>query len=127
MSGLSKITLARAFRAQGVTLKYPARSRSGIRWDDGAVVIAIDAARVRSSADGHRCLLCAPIPEAAADISDPAIAHERREHCLLAARHGGADGRWRGQYWASWGIVARAERRALRPWDEHAAYARAAA
>lgn len=126
MSGLSKITLARAFRAQGVTLKYPARSRSGIRWDDGAVVIAIDAARVRSSADGHRCLLCAPIPEAAADISDPAIV----ELDALVDAHGVLTlsvERWRGRYWASWGIVARAERRALRPWDEHAAYARAAA
>jgi hypothetical protein len=124
---LSHLSLGQAFDAQGVSLKYPARSRSGIRWDDGAVVIAIDEADVRSSADGFRCRLWAPAVGADAAGVDRPSTEERLEHCRLAARHGGADGllvkfgalveanviltlhvaRRGAEYWASWGTIAR--------------------
>jgi hypothetical protein len=125
--GLSQLSVANAFKAQGVQLKYPSRSRSGIRWEDGVVVIAIDEADVRASADRFRCLLWSPVSESSAAGQDRPILRERREHARLAARHGSADGllvrrgglvdanavlalrveRRRGEYWATWGSGAR--------------------
>ena len=122
-------SITQAFRAQGVALKYPIRSRSGIRSDDGAVVIAIDEIDVRVSAEGFRCRLWAPGAEAGTCATDWPSMKERLEHCRLAARHGGADGllikagsliepgvvltlyvERRGvEYWASWGSTARSE------------------
>ena len=125
---LIQVSVAEAFRTHGVTLKYPSRSRSGIRWDDGMVVIAVDTAQVRESAEGFRCLLWAPRHDIGAGDDDSSSAKERLEHCRLAARHGGADGllveeggvvepdtlltlyveRRGREYWASWGNIARA-------------------
>lgn len=125
--GLSQLSVAQAFKAQGVVLKYPSRSRSGIRWEDGAVVIAIDEADVRASAEGFRCLLWSPVTQTRTSGQDRTILRERLEHLRLAARHGSADGllikrggvvsanavlalqveRRRGEYWATWGAGAR--------------------
>lgn len=125
--GLSQLSVVQAFKAQGVVLKYPSRSRSGIRWEDGAVVIAIDEADVRASAEGFRCLLWSPVAESRAPGQDRPVQRERLEHVRLAARHGSADGllvkrggvvsanavlafqvqRRRGEYWATWGAGAR--------------------
>jgi hypothetical protein len=127
--GLSRLSISQAFKAQGVTLKYPARGRSGVRWDDGAVVIAIEAAAVEASADGFHCLLWAPRRNAGL-LADRCVYDERLEHCRIAARHGGADGLLMGEgglvdahtvlplhvacrdgeYWAWWGSVVRALR-----------------
>jgi len=118
-------SIGEAFRAQGVPLKYPVRSRSGIRSDDGAVVIAIEECDVHVSADGFRCRLWGP----GVDSSDWPTMKERLEHCRLAAQHGGADGllikaglavepdvlltlyveRRGSEYWASWGSTARGQ------------------
>lgn len=123
----SHLSLGQAFDAQGVKLKYPTRSRSGVRWDDGAVVIAIDEVDVVASADGFRCRLWAPASGRYAVGADSASSEERLHHCRLAARHGGADGllvrcgalvdanailtlhvaRRSAEYWASWGTIAR--------------------
>ena len=122
-------SITHAFWAQGVSLKYPVRSRSGIRSDNGAVVIAMDQVDVQASADGFRCRLWAPGARFAACADDWPSMKERLEHCRLAARQGGADGllitpgatiepgviltlcvERRGlEYWASWGNTARSE------------------
>ena len=62
------VSLERAFRAQRVTLSDP-HSWSGVRADDGTVVIAIRRADVRSTGDGFSCLLWSPIA-ARRDSSD---------------------------------------------------------
>jgi hypothetical protein len=142
-----QISIVQAFKAQGVNLKYPARSRSGIRWDDGAVVIAIEESDVHASADGFCCRLWAPISETRKAPVDWPSMKERLEHCRLAARHGGADGllihkgalveadfvltlhvaRRGPEYWASWGTSARARRGTLLPSpDLHSGYRAAA-
>ncbi len=127
--GLSQLSVAQAFKAQGVALKYPSRSRSGIRWEDGAVVIAIDEAEVHASAEGFRCLLWSAVPQTRAPGPDRTILRERLEHIRLAARHGSADGllikrggvvtanavlalqvkRRLGEYWATWGAATRVQ------------------
>ncbi|HUG76140.1 MAG TPA: hypothetical protein VML57_01500 [Burkholderiales bacterium] len=117
-----------AFKAQGVALKFPARSWSGIRCDDGAVVIAIREGDVQLGDEGCSCLLWAPLAEGAAPWVDRPIRQERLEHCRLAVLHGGADGlilrgagaeadpyellalhveKLGGEYWARWGAAAR--------------------
>ena len=53
------LSRARAFEWHGVTLKFPARSRSGVRADDGMVVFALPAAQVRLDDWGCSCLLWA--------------------------------------------------------------------
>jgi hypothetical protein len=125
--GFSELSLAHAFKAQGVGLKYPSRSRSGIRWEDGVVVFALEEVDVRPSAGGFRCLLWSPVSERRALGADRAGLQERHEHARLAARRGSADGllvksgavvdanavltlrveRRRGEYWASWSTSAR--------------------
>ena len=143
-----QLSVGQAFRAQGVTLKYPTRSRSGVRSEDGAVVIALERSEIEASADGYRCRLWSPLSETCtAGVNWPSM-KERLEHCRLAARHGGADGllieqgaavepdvvvtmhvERRGvEYWASWGTVARSQRGALlRTSVSQAAYAAASA
>ena len=44
-----RISRIEAFAAQGVTLAYPSRSWSGVREDDGAVVIAMREGENRST------------------------------------------------------------------------------
>jgi hypothetical protein len=121
------LSLERAFRVHGVTLTAPG-SWSGIRDEDGDVVIAVRRAKVRSTADGFSCLLWSPLDERRSDCSDEPHMEERLAHCRLAARAGGAEGllvegmadevhlgsivtmhvqKRQNQYWATWGFAAR--------------------
>jgi hypothetical protein len=81
-----------AFAAQGVTLSSPAHSWSGIREDDGAVVMAIREADIECAFDGYRCLLWTPAIEGTAQGLSGAARRERLRHCRLAVLLGGADG-----------------------------------
>lgn len=120
---------AQAFAAQGVTLSYPEHSWSGIRDEDGAVVIAIREADIERAFDGFRCLLWTPAIEGAAQGVYGCARRERLRHCRLAVLHGGADGLLvgrdsaqverdalltlrvelrGGEYWAHWGSAASA-------------------
>jgi hypothetical protein len=115
---------AQAFAAHGVTLRFPARSLSGVRSEDGVVLFAVRADDVRTDADGSSTPLWTPARAAL----DRASSDERLEHCRLAMRQGGAEGfvlnraprdercafalrvvRAGHEYWARWGSVARAE------------------
>lgn len=122
-----RISRVQAFSEQGVTLAYPARSWSGVRAEDGMVVIAIREGEVQASFDGFSCLLWSPVIEGATEWVDRPIKHERLTHCRLAVRYGGAEGLLIGgsgatvdqgsvlelriekrgaEYWAFWGTVA---------------------
>jgi hypothetical protein len=126
-AGYRMISRVQAFADQGVTLAYPARSWSGVRDEDGAVVIAIREGEIQSSFDGFRCLLWSPVIEGATEWLDRPIKQERLHHCRLAALFGGAEGllvsgasaqvarssvlslrveKLRGEYWAFWGSAA---------------------
>lgn len=87
-----KISRLEAFAEQGVSLAYPARSWSGVREDNGGVVIAIREGEVQSAFDGFRCLLWSPVIEGATQWVDRPIKQERLSHCRLAWTFGGADG-----------------------------------
>ena len=82
------IPRVRAFEARGVSLKYPSRSRSAVRADDGAVILAIRARDLRRHRRGARCVVWKP-DEASA--MDPASRDELLEHCRLAALRGNAE------------------------------------
>ena len=122
----SAATRARYFQSHGVMLESPARSRSGIRSDDGVVVFGLPVARVRVDAWGCSCLLWSR--------KDALLDHvgtlETLRHCRLAMRQGVAEGFLLGtddapverrqllalrvakagaEYWAKWGCVTRAE------------------
>jgi hypothetical protein len=119
-----------AFQLRGVTLTFPARSRSGRRGADGMIVFAMPAAAVRMDEWGCSCLLWLPARAVGKGAMDRALSLERLEHCRLAVRHGGAEGfllyaddamaqepealvlrvaKAGEEYWARWGTVARAE------------------
>jgi hypothetical protein len=85
-----RLTRVRAFGARGVKLKYPSRSWSGVRADDGAVILAIRARDLRRDKRGSRCMIWPPrgIPAA----MDRASRDERLKHCRLAELRGGAEG-----------------------------------
>jgi hypothetical protein len=123
------VSRARIFEWQGVTVEFPARSRSGVRDYDGVVVFAMAAREVRSDHWGFSCLLWAPAAHAAAAAADRASDLETLRHCRLAIRSGIAEGfvlygddaparreemlslrvKKAGQeYWARWGDIARA-------------------
>lgn len=125
----AEFSRARAFYRLGVILTFPARSRSGLRGDDGVVVFAMAAAQVLSDDWGFSCLLWAPVPRIARTPVDLPTHAERLEHCRLAMRHGVAEGflvygdapaapgdealalrivRAGKEYWAKWGSAARA-------------------
>ena len=124
-----RISRLEAFADQGVTLAYPSRSWSGVRRQDGAVVIAIREGEVQSFVDGFRCLLWSPVIEGATEWVDRPIKDERRGHCRLALLLGGAAGllvsggtgevergsvltlrveKRAAEYWALWGSVVSA-------------------
>lgn len=124
----ARLSLAQAFEAQGVTLKDPERSWSGIRDADGAVVIAMSEADIHATGDGFSCLLWAPVIEVATEWGDGPGKEERLAHCRLAAILGSADGlvvrpasadveadavltlrveKRRNEYWAMWGSTVR--------------------
>jgi hypothetical protein len=125
-SRLSRIPRIQAFSEQGVTLAYPARSWSGVREDDGAVVIGMREAEVHVCADGFRCLLWSPVIEGATEWIDRPNKEERLGHCRRAFAWGGADGlivcgtraevergsvlslrveKAGAEYWAFWGTL----------------------
>lgn len=134
-----RISLARAFSAQGVTLRDPQHSRSGIREEDGAVVIAMRQSDIQASEYGFSCLLWSPLEERKAGGSAEPRMEERLLHCRLASSLGAADGliatgtpedvesgavlamhvvKRRAQYWAMWGFAARAGARpAIAMWQ----------
>ena len=82
------IPRVRAFEARGVSLKYPSRSRSGVRADDGAVILAIRARDLRRHRRGSRCVIWKPDD---ARIDPGASRDELLEHCRLAALRGNAE------------------------------------
>ena len=115
------------FRSHGVTLESQSRSRSGVRQEDGMVVFAMPAERVRVDPWGCSCLLWA----GAKRLPGDALSVEALRHCRLAVQHGVAEGflldkdlmpierqallglrvaRVGSEYWARWGNAARAER-----------------
>lgn len=123
-------SMARAFEWRGVTLKFPALSRSGVRGEDGMVVFAMPKARVRVDDWGCSCPLWLPSDAGLARGMDDASGLERLQHCRLAIRHGEAEGflldgnvaptklsealalrvvKAGAEYWATWGAVARAQ------------------
>ncbi len=125
-AGRRRISRIQAFEEQGVTLVYPSRSWSGIRKDDGSVVIALREGEVHACREGFRCLLWAPVIERATEWVDRPIKAERLEHCRVAAAAGGADALIvrgsvaevdrgattglrvelrRGEYWGYWGTA----------------------
>jgi hypothetical protein len=113
------VSRAVAFGAQGVTLKYPAASWSGVRGNDGMVVFAILAEDVIVDGQGSRSLLWGPDLARQRSL----VKEERLRHCVLALRHGQAEGvlafegglevdatlvlslrvaRHQEEYWAQW-------------------------
>ena len=123
-----RLSREHAFEVQGVALKYPARSWSGVRFEDGMVVFAMREADVQVHDDGYSCLLWTPVIEGATEWVDRPSEQERLEHCRLAVLHGGAEGllvcgeaaqvdsdavlalrvaKRDGEYWASWGFTVR--------------------
>lgn len=123
------LLIARAFEWRGVILAHPARSRSGLRDGDGAVVFAMPQSRVRVNDWGCSCPLWLPSDAGAGREMDAAISRERLQHCKLAVRLGMAEGflldahdvpaaptevlslhvtKVGAEYWATWGGVARA-------------------
>jgi hypothetical protein len=124
------LSRARAFRWHGVALTFAARSRSGLRGDDGMIVFAMHAAAVRMDECGCVCPLWLPADRASEATLDRSVSEELLEHCRLAARHGMAEGfllygeaalaqvspllalrvvKAGEEYWARWGTVARPE------------------
>lgn len=127
---LPMLSRARAFYSQGVLLTFPARSRSGVRSDDGVVVFAMPANAVRVHDWGCVCPLWVPADGVDEGTLNRAVNEEVLEHCGLAVRHGGAEGflvygdaslahaseilalrvvKLGKEYWAKWGAAARAE------------------
>ena len=87
-----RLTRFRAFGARGVKLKFPSRSRSGVRADDGAVILAMRARDLRRDKRGSRCMLWAPGETRADAEMDSAARDEWLKHCRLAELRGGAEG-----------------------------------
>lgn len=117
---------ARFFQSHGVTLESYARSRSGVREEDGMVIFAMPVERVSVDAWGCSCLLWAGDDR----LVDDAIRVETLRHCRLAVQHGVAEGflldrdhapmerqallalrvvNFGRKYWAKWGHAARAK------------------
>lgn len=78
-----RLTRFRAFHERGVRLKFPTRSWSGVRADDGTVILAVRARDLRRDERGSRCKLSPP----------HAAAHDEfMRHCRLAELRGRAEG-----------------------------------
>jgi len=82
----------KAFGTRGVWLSDPRASWSGVRKSDGAVVMALWHAAVRTSKGACACLLWAPNTDGARPWSDSVAGRERLEHCKLAMEKDGAEG-----------------------------------
>jgi hypothetical protein len=117
---------ARFFQSHRVTIEFHARSRSGVREEDGMVVFAMPTERVKVDGWGCSCVLWAGCDR----LLDDAISRETLRHCRLALQHGVAEGFLLGkdhapmqgqellalrvvkigrEYWARWGYAVRAE------------------
>ena len=83
------IPRVRAFEARGAVVKFPSRSWSGVRADDGAVILAIRARDLRRHRRGSRCVVWPP--GEARGAMDP-VSRDLLEHCRLAALRGNAEG-----------------------------------
>lgn len=83
---------SRAFEARGVWLHDPRTSWSGVRKEDGVVVMALWHAAVEPHDGGCTCLLWAPNLEGKRAWSDTAAGRERLEHCKIALAGEGAEG-----------------------------------
>src|ERR1700682_1292181 len=81
-----------AFEVQGVALQYPARSWSGVRFEDGMVVFAMREADVQVHDDGYRCLLWSRVIEGATEWVDRPSKQERRRTRRVAGVPGGGGG-----------------------------------
>jgi len=81
-----------AFGARGVFLTDPRTSWSGIRKEDGAVVVAMWQAAVQTTDGACSCLLWAPNIDGERAWSDSAAGRERLEHCKVAMQRRGAQG-----------------------------------
>jgi hypothetical protein len=124
----SLLSWRRACELQGVALKYPTRSSSGVRFDDGAIMFAIRAEDVLVNEHGCTVLLGAPDASEARPGYGEAAAHERLKNCRIAAKRGRAVGllvygehprvyadapfelrvdKIGTEYWAYWGSVSR--------------------
>jgi hypothetical protein len=135
------ISIARAFEGRGVTLKFPAFSRSGVRGKDGAVVFAMARAQVRVNDWGCSCPLWVPTAAGVGRGMDRASRFERLKHCRLAVHRGAAEGflvdgddapatssevlalrvvKVSEEYWATWGAVAPARLSEDEPMAERA-------
>lgn len=83
---------SRAFGARGVWLQDAKTSWSGVRKEDGAVVMALWQASIEAVDGTCACLLWAPNTDGSRPWSDSAAGRERLEHCKLAMERQGAEG-----------------------------------
>lgn len=83
---------SRAFEARGVWLQDARTSWSGVRKEDGMVVMALWHAAVQSQGGTCACLLWAPNVKGTRPWSDTPAGRERLEHCKLALTGKGAEG-----------------------------------
>src|SRR5882672_209961 len=77
------ISRSAAFEARGVYLDDARTSWGGVRKSDGAVVMGLWAAAVKSRDGGCGCLLWAPNVDGSRPWSDSASGQERLKHCRL--------------------------------------------
>jgi len=111
-------------------------AHSRVRDDDGVVVFAMPAERIRVDDWGCSCPLWAPAARGARVVAAADL--EKLRHCRMALRQGMAEGfvlhageapgeqraslslrvvRAGQEYWARWGCAARAGSAAEQPWS----------
>jgi hypothetical protein len=86
------IARVKAFEARGVYLQDTRTSWSGVRKEDGKVVMALWADAVETTDGTCRYLLWAPNTDGARPWSDKPAGKERLEHCKRALELGSAEG-----------------------------------
>jgi hypothetical protein len=86
------ISRSAAFEARGVYLDDARTSWGGVRKSDGAVVMGLWAAAVKSRDGGCGCLLWAPNVDGSRPWSDSASGQERLKHCRLVMDGAAAEG-----------------------------------
>jgi len=86
------IARVKAFEARGVFLQDVRTSWSGVRKEDGKVVMALWADAVETADGTCRYLLWAPNVDGSRPWSDKPAGRERLEHCKRALELGSAEG-----------------------------------
>jgi hypothetical protein len=86
------ISRRRAFQARGVFHADGDSGWSGVRKEDGAVVMTLWARAVLSSEAGCSQLLWGPNVDGSRPWSDTAAGQERLKHCKLALERGAGEG-----------------------------------